>query len=131
MAKRAFVLTGDKRVTRMLNALGGKKAVEVSRKALRDGAKLALDEAKSVVRVKTGKFRRSLTVRAMKRSRKSHGYRVTQRDIQGKKQFYGAFQELGTKTIDATWQMRQAGKNVEDRAVDLYRSEIVRMIEEA
>lgn len=104
MAQRTLILTGDKRLTKMLNRLAGPKAKAINRQALRKMAKLVLERAKSQVPVQSGAFRRSLTVRAGKRSRRGPRYLVTQRELNRagsdrKKAFYGAFVELGYRAI--------------------------------
>lgn len=113
MAK-AVIVTGDKEVTRALNALGSTRARAIHGKAMRLAAKVVLAHAQATVPVRSGAYRRSLTVRALPRSRKYQGARVTQRPIRyrgGKraKVFYGAFLELGWKSggtrrrISAEW----------------------------
>lgn len=71
------------------------------RKALRAGAKATQKVAKGSLPKKTGKLRRSLKVRAIKRSRKKLGVTVTTgadgSAFKGKA-FYGGFQEFGWKT---------------------------------
>lgn len=137
MAKRTLIITGDKQLNRKLNALVSAKAKQINRSALRKAAKTVLEKVKSAVPTKTGTLRRSLTVRAGKRSRKGPSYRVTQKET--KKKFYGSFLELGftpagkkkSEKVPARWIVRQAGKDAESEAVDLYRSEIAKMIEEA
>lgn len=189
MAKRTLIITGDKQLTRKLNALAGPKAKAINRQALRKMAKLVLTTAKGQVPVKSGAFKRSLTVRSGKRSRKSMRMVVTQKEMNRAgtdkdKAFYGSFLELGyfatgrprkegsgldtdndldandiwtprekatrdksittyrrktfkirqlrkAKKMPARWIMRQAGKDAEDEAVELYRSEIGKLIEEA
>lgn len=113
MAKVKMIITGDKELTKRLHALGGKKAAEVNRKALRAMAKLGLERAKARVPVRSGAYKRSLTVRAGKRSRKGASARVTQRalrTVKGKqKPFYGGFLELG---YTPTGRPRKEGSDV-------------------
>jgi len=187
MARAVFVIKGDKELTRMLNALG-KKARPVVAKALRAGSKLVLANAKNTSPVRSGAFRRSLTVRAMKRSRVRVGFRVTQKEINKsgtdrKKAFYGGFVEFGylatgrpfgeksrlqqykdyspfgafaekeertrqekvktyrkaeftirqlrrARKIRGQWVMRNAGEQAEGEAIDLYVSEVRRLVEQ-
>lgn len=149
MARQFLVVTGDKQLTRQLNALGGPKAKEFHRKASRKAAKPILDKAKQVVSAKTGRLRKSLTIRAAKRSRKSIGVRVTQREGAFKGDaFYGGFQEMGwrpgkrsrqsrrkrgrderTRKVPGKWQMRQAGTEAEGKAVQVYESEVKTLID--
>lgn len=113
-SSKTIIVTGDVELTRMLNALGRKVATRLHRTASRAAAKLILAHAKNTVPKKSGAFARSLTVRALKRSRKRMGYRVTQREAYaskgksgGKEAFYGVFQELG-------WEAKGRGKSTRD-----------------
>lgn len=140
-ARRQFVIRGDKQLTRMLNALG-KRARPVVSKALRKAAKLVLEEAKNIVPVQSGRFKHSLTVRALKRSRRGFGFRVTQKELKDGKVFYGSFLELGyrpgkrsrgnaRRKIPGRWLLRKAGEKRESEAIGLYVSEVRRLVEEA
>ena len=143
MAKRILVITGDKKLTRMLNALGSQKARAVHRKAIRKAARPILAEAKATGPVKTGKLRASLTIKAAKRSRKSIGVMVTQKAGAYKGDtFYGSFQELGWRTgrakqksnrerkkIPGKWTMRQAAIDKQDEAIEIYETEVNTLIE--
>lgn len=148
MAKRVLVITGSKRLTRMLNALGSKQARAFHRKAIRTAAKVVLAEAKRRSPVRTGKLRSSLTVKALKRSRKGIGVQVTQKEGAFKGEaFYGSFVEFGyrrgkrrkeyrrkgglqdtRKKIPGQWTMRAAGIAKEDEAIEIYEKEVERLI---
>lgn len=152
MAKRSLIITGNVRLTRMLNALASNKAREVHRKALRRAIKPVLEEARLRAPVRSGAFRKSLTVRATKRSRKSIGVHVTQRRGMFKgKEFYGGFQEFGwrlgtrkkqyrrkgktrvedtRKKIPGKWFMRQAGKAKEKQVIEIYELEVEKLIQQ-
>ena len=112
MASKTIIVTGDKKLTKMLNAPGKKTAGRLHRTASRKGAKLILDSARQSVPRLTGAFAKSLTVRAMKRSRTRMGYIVTQRLNYAHKRnrtgtvtsdkdtgFYGVYQELGWRAV--------------------------------
>lgn len=98
----------------MLNALASNRKRAIHRQAMRKAGKLVLDHAKAIAPVQSGAYVRSLTVRALPKSRRWQGVRVTQKEIPfrgGKKGkvFYGAFLELGYTTaatrrrITAQW----------------------------
>ena len=140
------VVRGAAEVRQMLRNLGRKGKAVVS-KAQRAGAKLVLNEAKNRAPVVSGRYRRSLTVRSLKRSRKRFGVAVTQKPIEGGKVFYGSFLELGYRTgsakrsagkttfdkrrkIEGRWLMRKAGQMREDEVVGLVMSEINRLIDQ-
>lgn len=65
---------GDERLVRDFEALPGKIQKKIGRKVLRAGAKIVADKAKILAPVDTGALRRSIKVRAMKRSRTRIGY---------------------------------------------------------
>lgn len=97
MAAMTFKLTGDKRLDRKFAALPMKVEKKILRQALRPAAKLILDSARQNAPVDTGALRKSLAVRAGKRTRKGT-VRVQVQTSDGMftgKTFYGAFQELG------------------------------------
>lgn len=148
MAKRVLVITGNKSLTRMLNALGSPKARELHRKAVRKAARPILEHAKAESPVKSGAMRKSLTIKALRRSRRGIGVRVTQKEGLFKgDQFYGGFQEFGWLTgrrrkkehrksnrerrkIPGKWFMRGAGTAKEQEAIDIYESELGTMIQQ-
>ena len=92
------IITGDKALDRKLAGLPDKLAKKLSKQATRKAAKeIVLPRAKADAPVDTGELEDSLTVRAVKRSRRRIGHMVTTRDgmFQGD-QFYGGFVEWGT-----------------------------------
>ena len=146
MAKQHIIITGSKSLTRMLNALGSTKARAVHRRAIRKAARPILSAAKSNAPVDSGALRNSLTIRAIKKSRRGVGVRVTNKvghDFKGK-QFYGGFQEFGWKLgkrrsrtggtpdnrrkIAGKWFMRNAGTEQEQNAIDIYESGVEKLI---
>lgn len=96
---------GWEHVAAQLKALGGKLARRVIRQALRSGAKpvhaaaiTALETDNAQEWEDTGQLRRSIKVRAGKRSRGSISIRVATADGWFKgEEFYGAFREFGHK----------------------------------
>lgn len=89
MAKRIHVqLEGFEELSRTFNSLARGVQGKIIRPALREGAKIVRDEAARRVPVDTGRLRKSLKVRALKRSRKFVGFQITT----------GTQDELGIKT---------------------------------
>lgn len=92
-------ITGDKQLDKKLRTLGTTLARKYLRKATREVAKHVLADARSMVRVKTGKLKRSLKVRALpRRGRKQDeiGHTITTGSglFEGET-FYGGFLEFG------------------------------------
>lgn len=99
--KVRLLLIGDAELRAKLSALTDAEARKAVLGATREAAKVIQAEAKRTAPKRTGALRRSIKVRAIKRSRKRIGMRVTTSKLdsvyQGKT-FYGAFQEYGWKT---------------------------------
>lgn len=95
------------RALRMLPAAAAKKAI---RQALRIGGKMVLAQAKQNVPVASGALKKSLKVRAGKRTRKNViSIRVATADDWFKGDtFYGAFIEFGTVRIKAQHYVQRA-----------------------
>lgn len=90
-------IQGDKQLIRKFNELPVKVEKTIARKATREAGRPMLAEAKRNAPVATGKLRKSLKLRALRRSRKGRvGVTVgtSNREFSGE-QFYGAFQEYG------------------------------------
>ena len=134
MAKATAVLTGDKQLNRVLRRLSGKDAKAAIRKGSRKALKPVLADARQLAPVRTGALRRSIKVRAIKRSRTRVGSRVTT----GKATFtgptfYGGFVEYGYtsrggRTIAGVHFLEQAATRKQGQAVRIYRDEIRRAI---
>jgi len=90
-------LLGDKELIAKFQALKKSVGKAALRKGTRAGCKIVLAYAKAQVRVKTGATRANLKVRAMPRSRKWFGTRVSVGGTKAYagKQFYYSFVELG------------------------------------
>lgn len=148
MAKRSLILTGDKKINRMLNALASPRARAIHRQAMRKAVRPILAEAKARSPVKSGKLRASLTIKAAKRSRKSIGVLVTQKEGAFKGEtFYGSFLEFGYKRgkrrkelrrkgatdsrrkIPGLWTMKQSADEKQNEAIDIYEAEVMDLIE--
>lgn len=126
--------TGDKKLDRMLREFEPKLAKKIIRRTLRKAAKPVLETARQHAPVLTGALKRSLKVRAMKRSRRNknkYGVRViTGDDFFKGEQFYGAFIEFGTSRIEAKPYLRPAYDNNKTSVRDVFRREIKKEIEQ-
>lgn len=71
-----FSALGDKELVRRFEMLRGNMQKKYGRKALRAGAKVVQKTAKQRVPVRTGRLKKGLKVRALKRSRKHFGVGV-------------------------------------------------------
>jgi HK97 gp10 family phage protein len=130
MAKMTIAMTGDKALDRKLKKLGkdSKKAV---RKASRPALKPVLQESRELAPVRTGALKKSIKIRALKRSRVWTGSRVTTALGKGQNQFYGGFQEYGTKRgVKARRFMGQAAERKRQQAMGIYKRELGKQIVE-
>jgi len=109
MAKKAFIITGDKKLNRALFRLEKTEAKKIVRKAAREALRPVLSQAKANAPEDTGRLVASLKIRALKRSRKRFGATVQTAagNFQGET-YYGGFQEWG-------WVARSGNKIPGDR----------------
>lgn len=112
-------LSGDAKLLATLRGLEKKHAKAVVRKASRKAAKPIVAAARANAPVKTGALRKSIKVRAIKRSRSRIGVRIGTSGHESAfvgKQFYGAFQEYGWFTGKRTKETRRAqAKNAQHK----------------
>lgn len=142
MPKITYVITGDEAINRKLAKLTSKQAKSVFRKSARPALKPVLAEARSQAPTKTGTLRRSIKIKALKRSRSAIGLRITTgtdtSDFQGRA-FYGGFQEYGWKVgsrnlgdnrtqVKGLHFMRNAARKKQAEAIRIYKSELVKNI---
>lgn len=105
----AIDVVGAPELKAQLAALEPKVAKKLTRKAMREAQKIVLADAKRLVPVDTGQLRKSLAIRALKRSRSRFGVSVqTKEGLFKGEQFYGGFIELGTKKMEAKPYLRPA-----------------------
>ncbi len=99
MPSSFITLTGDKRLNAKLARLSSKDAKALIRRAARPALKPVLGESRRLSPKREGTLRRSLAIRAIKRSRRQVGARVTTKEglFQGAT-FYGGFIEWGWRT---------------------------------
>jgi HK97 gp10 family phage protein len=133
MAK--LIITGDRELNRMLRRLALKDGKKVVRAAARKAIKPVQLSAKQLAPKDSGQLRRAVKVRALPRSRRRVGVRVTigERFFTGD-QFYGSFQEWGWKTgkrgsanrrqIPGKHFLREAADSNRAKVIAIYRREI-------
>ena len=113
----------------MLPAAVAKKAI---RQNLRAGAKIVLAQAKENAPVDSGDLKRSLKVRAGKRSRNTISIRVaTGKDWFKGDTFYGAFVEFGTKRMEAQHYVQRAYETTKDKVIAMLKIGITTAIDAA
>ena len=123
-----FKLKGDKELIARLNRMGRKEF----RRATRDAAKMIQARAQELAPVDTGLLSKSIKVRSLKRTRGGKiGSQVVLRfGAKANSQFYGAFQELGTKKMKARRFMKQAAKEMGAQAIQSVRDRIAQEVRE-
>lgn len=128
MAKQSLVVTNLGEIDAVFSELNKGLQNRVLSYATREAARPVLAKAKSLVPVRTGNLRRSLAIRAMKRTRRRkyiRGVLVTTRDGMFKgEQFYGGFVEFGTKRARAKPFLRPAVDAEAGRARLIFRHAI-------
>ncbi|MEX1040191.1 MAG: HK97-gp10 family putative phage morphogenesis protein [Pirellulaceae bacterium] len=132
MAKKAkLMVTGDKEIDAILTGLPARIQKAAMRKTMRPAMKIIEKEAKRLAPVETGDLKKSIKVKAMKRSRKHIGIHVIVSDgfFKGD-QFYAAFHEFGTKRQDAEPFMRPAFDNKGKEARDKVLKDMPKIVEQ-
>lgn len=136
-----FDLIGDKRLFRMFNKLEAKAQKKVYKQAARKAAKPILKTSKAKAPTgDTGKLKKFLKIKAIKRSRVQIGVNVVTgtREQMGipseEKGYYPAHVELGYKTksgkvIPAQPYLRNSLKNHRQNSTRIFKSQIVAGIE--
>ncbi len=132
-------IEGAEAVIKLLRSKSGKEAKAAIRKGTRAGSKIIAARAKALIPevtrkdrhgvVTSGRLRKAVKVRAMKRSRSGWvGSTVT---IDGGglgytgDEFYGAFVEFGTKRMSARQYFKKAAEQTREGAIDTARAIIV------
>lgn len=118
-------ISGDKALIKSLKALPKLVARRCLRQAMRPAMKIVRDEAKQNAPVDTGLTKKSIKVRAMRRSTKFIGI-----DVQIGT-FYGSFLEYGTSKLPPKPFMKPAFDDVGDKAKADAISRLRQLIEEA
>lgn len=127
--KLAADLRGDKELLKRLEGLKGTKIRSLFNKASRKGNKLIQKEIKKMSPRLSGKLKKSVRIRALKRSRVRAGTQVIIRFKEGK--YYGAFVNYGTKHQKGQRFINNAAERVGQKAVDVTAKELARLIEGA
>jgi len=123
-------LIGDKELQRKFKTLVGKVQKKIARKAIRAGAKIVLADAKNRAPVLSGKLKKSLKVKAIKRSRSTIGVLVqtgTREKLnipEGSKYYYPAAVEYGHGGVAAKPFLRPALDTNADRALSTIQREL-------
>lgn len=136
MAKPAVILTGDKQLDRRLKNLDAKLGKKVVRQATRKALRPVMLTTKRNAPKDSGVLRKSVKIRALKRSRSRFGSRVS--GIGGNNfagtAYYGGFQEWGWKTksgrkIPGKRFMKQAAESKRRSAIVIFKAEVKKGIE--
>jgi HK97 gp10 family phage protein len=128
-------LSGDKALLKKFATLGVSVEKKVLRKALRKGGKPVLAKAKQLVPVDKGLLKRSLKLRAIKRSRREFGVRVmtgTREELgipASDPYYYPAAVELGHRRAPPHSFLRAAMIQTEGTATAIIKREIARGVE--
>jgi HK97 gp10 family phage protein len=110
---------------------------KILRVALRAGGNWVLKESKRLCPIRSGKLKRSLKLRAMKRRRGRVGYRImtgTREELgisEDDKGYYPAMVELGTRKMPAKSYLRAAVKNTEDVVFSIINDRISKGVQKA
>lgn len=118
MAKAVeMVVTGDKEINKMLAEFPAALQKKWVKAAARPAAKALLPTQKRNTPTKTEALKRSMTVRAVKRSRVRVGLQITtgKKGYFRGKTFYGAFQEWGWRIGTRPTKSRRETKGFEDK----------------
>lgn len=110
MPKQGIIVTGDKELDRAIAQFEINVQKKAIRKATRESTKIIKDDAKQLAPIDTGALTAAIKVRAIRRTRQNKiGHRVTVNENLFKgDEFYGGFQELGTKFMEADPYLRPA-----------------------
>lgn len=116
-------LVGDKKLQRKFKQLVGTVQKKIARKAMRAGAKIIQQDAKKRVKTKSGRLKKSIKVKAIKRSRRAIGFLVrtgTRKELQvdeNSQYYYPAALEYGHGGVRAFPYLRPALDNNADKAL--------------
>jgi len=125
-------VAGLKELQVKLRTMPTRIANQLQRTAVRKAAHVVANKAKELVPVKTGALRKSIKVKALKRSRRNRG-RVGARVVTGKDLFkgdtyYGGMVEFGTKRMRARPFLRSAAQYTQDEVSGVFRAALKRAI---
>lgn len=136
MAEMQISLTGSKELDAALKAFTPAVQKQILRKATRAVSKPVMQQARAWAPHDTGALEKSIKVRALKRSRRNKdivGTRVVTSGgdslFQGD-QYYGGFQEFGTKYMEANPFMQPAMDMSEGAVRSAFQAELPAIIEQ-
>lgn len=127
-------VTGNRELDGLLSNFEQKIVKGMFRKATRVVAKALKPKIDAATPVKTGALKKSMKIRALKRSRKAARVGVEIRTKDGwfkGDEFYGAFVELGTKRITPRRFVRDTTDRFQGEANQIFEQEIGAAIDEA
>lgn len=138
-----MVLTGDVKLNIALANLANKLQRKFVRQAARYALKTVVKTARQLAPKKTGRLRKSIKVKSIKRSRSRIGSRVTTGAADNQftgESFYGAFIEFGWKTgrrtsatrkrIEGQHFLKLAAQRKKRAAIARYRTKLRQLIEQ-
>lgn len=112
MAQFRITINGDKQVAELLHTIEQKKVKPALRKGTRAAAKVVSEKVKALAPTDEGDYRKSIKVRAQKRSRRNKhvvGHRViSSSEWMNEETFYGNHLEFGTSKMQAKPHWRPA-----------------------
>ena len=132
----SIIMTGDKEVDRLLATLEPKLQKKAIRKGTREGAKVVLERARSLVPVDTGTLLDTMTVRSAvgtgrgRLRRGTIGHMVTHRETGAEDPFYAHFVEFGTRVWQGDRYIRPALYDSAKQVVGASRKAIREGVEE-
>lgn len=128
MPKKTVVITGVKALDRRLKNIDAKLGKKFVRQGVRRALKPVQLAAKQFAPDDTGALERSIKIRALKRSRRRFGARVSSDGSRIEGQYYGGFQEWGTRYVTGQLFMHNAARVKRRQAANIFRRYVGRQI---
>ena len=135
MAK--IILSGVPELDRKLKLLAANMANKITRGALRTAGKQLLEKTKAAAPVDTGRLRKGLKLKALKRSRTRSGVMIQTPSREalgikpGDKSYYPAAVEFGTDKKAANPFMRGTAQKEKPMVVAVFKREVAAGVQEA
>ncbi len=126
-------IIGLEAIIAKLNALPDKLEKKVLRAAVRKGANIIRDKARSYVPYDSGELKKSITTSSIKAKRGVIAFNIRPRNNKkrGVSVFYGRFIEYGTSKMSAKPYMRPAYDEAENQVLETVINDIKLKLEEA
>lgn len=134
MPSKSIVITGVKEIDRELKKLEAIDAKKAIRKGIRAGLDVILAQTKQIVPVRSGKLKKSLKKKALKRRKGRIGYKIvtapTKKEKEANPDLYlpGAAIEFGTESTPQNDFMKRAFEEKKAEAEAIVLSEIMAQI---